>query len=303
MNKEQPSSVGYAVDLFPCGCVVTNTERTILSFNEYLCKKFELSRSDLPGSNISTLLTKGSRIFFESYVVPLLTRDGRIEELQMSLHNANGVAVPVIVNARHCSVGNVIYWSLFPATLRDQLFQELVNARRSYQARADEMSTIASTDALTGLLSRGELEPRIEGALFDARASGAPLSLLFIDIDYFKEVNDQFGHVVGDRILEKLGSILRLESRNGDLAFRYGGEEFVIMLTDTPVEEAENVASRLHDRVRSLASDEPSITISIGIASGNSGLSPGCDELLSLADQALYQAKREGRNRTTVFGQ
>lgn len=303
MNQEQTSSVDYAVDLFPCGCVVTNTERTILSFNEYLCNKYDLNRTDLPGSNISSLLTKGSSIFFESYVVPLLTRDGRIEELQFSLRNGDGVAVPVIANARRCAAGGVIYWSLFPATLRDQLFQELVNARRAQQDRAEEMSTAARTDALTGLLARGELDPHVERALFDARTTGAPLSLLFIDIDYFKQVNDQFGHGAGDRILEKLGTILNSESRNGDLAFRYGGEEFVIMLTNTPVAEAEKVASRLHDRVRMLNTEGSPITISIGIASSNSGLSLGYEELLSLADQALYQAKREGRNRTAVLGQ
>lgn len=301
MSQQQASAVSYAVDLFPCGCAVTNTHGTILSFNEYLWKKFGLNKTDLSGANISTILTKASRIFFESYAIPLLTRDGCIEELQFSLRNGDGDAVPVLVNARRCAKDGIVYWSLLQTIRHDQLFQELVNARRALEDRADELRTYAKTDSLTGLLTRGELDQHAERVLMDARTFGAPLSLLFIDIDYFKEVNDQFGHATGDRILTQLGAILKHESRDGDFAFRYGGEELVLLLTNTTTEEAQKVASRLHERLRTLDSEDPAITISIGIATSDGAHTREYSDLLALADRSLYQAKRDGRNRTVVF--
>jgi two-component system, cell cycle response regulator len=160
---------------------------------------------------------------------------------------------------------------------------------------------MAITDALTGLYNRRYLETHV-GALVDQVASrGKPLTVLVLDIDYFKSINDTHGHDAGDDVLREFALRIRKSIRGIDLACRYGGEEFVVVMPETDLAVATMVAERLRRRIAS----EPfpiqqgarsiTVTISIGIA----GLSGGDNaaSILRRADQALYRAKREGRNR------
>jgi two-component system cell cycle response regulator len=161
---------------------------------------------------------------------------------------------------------------------------------------------MAITDALTGLFNRRYMETHLATLVEQAAARGKPIAVLVVDIDYFKTVNDSHGHDAGDDVLHEFALRIRKAIRNIDLACRYGGEEFVIVMPETDLAVATMVAERLRRRIAS----EPftvqngaralDITISIGIAALD-GVGDNAAAILKRADTALYRAKRDGRNR------
>jgi len=161
---------------------------------------------------------------------------------------------------------------------------------------------MAITDALTGLFNRRYMETHLATLVEQAAARGKPIAVLVVDIDYFKAVNDSHGHDAGDDVLREFALRIRKAIRNIDLACRYGGEEFVIVMPETDMAVATMVAERLRRRIAS----EPfvvqngarslDITISIGIAALD-GVGDNAAAILKRADTALYRAKRDGRNR------
>ena len=163
---------------------------------------------------------------------------------------------------------------------------------------------MAITDALTGLYNRRYLETHLSHMIDHAANRGKLISVLILDIDFFKSVNDTHGHDTGDRVLQEMAGRLRSAIRSSDLACRTGGEEFVVVLSGTDLQTAERVG----ERVRKVVASRPflasagchlSITVSLGVAS----LTPADDspdDILKRADQALYRAKREGRNRVSL---
>jgi two-component system cell cycle response regulator len=161
---------------------------------------------------------------------------------------------------------------------------------------------MAITDALTGLYNRRYMESHLSTLIDQAAGRGKPLSVLVVDIDYFKPINDTYGHDAGDDVLREFGLRLRKSIRGIDLACRYGGEEFVVAMPETDMAVATMVAERLRRRIAtepfSIEQDtrKVEITISIGIAA-LSGSKDTAAALLKRADQALYRAKRDGRNR------
>jgi two-component system cell cycle response regulator len=160
---------------------------------------------------------------------------------------------------------------------------------------------LAITDALTGLYNRRYMESHVGTLVEQAIARGKPLTVLVLDIDYFKSVNDSFGHDAGDDVLREFAVRIKKSIRGIDLACRYGGEEFVVLMPETDLAVATMVAERLRRRIAS----EPfsinkgaravEVTISIGIA--GLGRDDDAAAVLKRADQALYRAKRDGRNR------
>jgi len=159
----------------------------------------------------------------------------------------------------------------------------------------------AITDALTGLHNRRYMETHVGTLVEQAASRGKPLTVLVLDIDYFKAINDTHGHDAGDDILREFALRIRKSIRGIDLACRYGGEEFVVVMPETDLAVATLVAERLRRRI----AGEPfpiqqgarsvEVTISIGIAA--LGGSDNAASVLRRADQALYRAKRDGRNR------
>ncbi len=160
---------------------------------------------------------------------------------------------------------------------------------------------MAITDALTGLYNRRYMETHVGTLVDQAIARGKPLSVLILDIDYFKAINDTHGHDAGDDVLQDFAIRIRKSIRGIDLACRYGGEEFVVVMPETDMAVATMVAERLRRRIAS----EPfpiqkgakviEVTISIGIAA--LGPNDNAAAVIKRADQALYRAKRDGRNR------
>ncbi|WOE85975.1 GGDEF domain-containing protein [Aeromonas veronii] len=168
-----------------------------------------------------------------------------------------------------------------------------------------KLDQLAKQDPLTGVANRRHFNIELDRALAHSQESGAPLSLILIDVDYFKRFNDHYGHQVGDMCLKEVAQALNRAVRTpSDLVARYGGEEFVLLLPNTDRQAAASVAQRLQDGLASLqlehlASDvAPWVTVSQGIASNVSG--EEASQLLERADQALYRAKESGRNQFCV---
>ncbi|MEO1820947.1 diguanylate cyclase [Pseudomonas sp.] len=161
----------------------------------------------------------------------------------------------------------------------------------------------AGRDVLTRLLNRKFLPVVLNRQVSHARSHGTPFSVLALDIDHFKQINDGYGHEAGDRVLQQLASLLVNSSRAGDYLFRLGGEEFLMLLVDTGLDGARRVAEKLRRGVEQevfrLPQDRTlNITLSIGVACFNGH--PDYQQLMRRADDGLYQAKHSGRNRVVV---
>lgn len=163
-----------------------------------------------------------------------------------------------------------------------------------------ELRTVASTDALTGLLSRRGFTTAFGRELQRSRRAGLPLSLVLFDLDHFKLVNDRFGHAGGDAALQRCAGIISDERRPGDLAARMGGEEFLVALFDCDEEGARSWAQRIVDRLAADTADGPvRLTTSAGVAEAAPG-QVTIDDILLGADRALYAAKAAGRHRVVA---
>lgn len=167
--------------------------------------------------------------------------------------------------------------------------------------RADECNrTLALVDALTGLYNRRHIQQSLTQQIARARRQHLPLSLLMLDIDHFKHVNDSHGHQSGDKVLRDLATCIKERVRTQDTVGRWGGEEFIVLLPDTDAAGAEALAEQLRQAVErwrfvSLQAQPIPLTISIGVHALAEG--EGSDELVGVADRALYLAKQHGRNR------
>jgi diguanylate cyclase (GGDEF)-like protein len=163
---------------------------------------------------------------------------------------------------------------------------------------AQEMERLATIDGMTGIYNRRHFLTLADREWDRARRYGRPLSFLMIDIDYFKAINDRFGHEIGDRAIVHVAHLAGGCKRSSDVLARIGGEEFALLLPETEIAQAEAVAERLRCEVAQspLADVAHSATVSIGVATADDDMA-GISDLMKKADQALYAAKRNGRNR------
>ncbi|MDH6294778.1 response regulator receiver modulated diguanylate cyclase [Agrobacterium fabrum] len=213
----------------------------------------------------------------------------------------------MVARALDLGVNDYILRPIDPNELVARSLTQIRRKRYNEHLRLNLQHTmeLAIVDGLTGLNNRRYLDSHLK-ILFDrAAVRGRPISICMTDIDRFKLVNDTYGHDVGDEVLREFAARIRSTVRGADLACRYGGEEFVVVMPDTPMELAASVAERL----RAIVEDKPfyvrsidrelSITASLGIAT-SSGAFGAPDEILKQADKALYEAKHAGRNRVVA---
>lgn len=182
---------------------------------------------------------------------------------------------------------------------------ERFRLNREINMAMTKMAEMSTTDELTGLYNRRYFTEALEREIARAKRYGTSLVMCLMDLDYFKRVNDAYGHTAGDMVLAEIGKILKDCIRKSDLACRYGGEEFAVILPDTDVKKAKAVC----ERFRKIVAEHPfkhnlfqfNITISMGITSYNSFMDQSPIEILELADKALYQAKEAGRNQLVEY--
>jgi diguanylate cyclase (GGDEF)-like protein len=187
-----------------------------------------------------------------------------------------------------------------------QLSELNENLELKVKERTKELSLLneklhlqASTDSLTGLMNRRAFMDEANSKFDLAKRHQRPLSFLMLDVDHFKQVNDTYGHQVGDLVLIQLGQLIRKSLRGTDIVGRIGGEEFAVVLPETGIEQTVELTERLLNTVRDTKIDAETpfnITVSIGVATVPP-LASDIESVMKEADDALYKAKSEGRNR------
>jgi two-component system, cell cycle response regulator len=190
--------------------------------------------------------------------------------------------------------------------LRIKRLQEEIEERERELMEANErLRHMSQTDALTGLENRRHIETRLEEMFEHAKRLAEPFACVMVDLDKFKSVNDEYGHQVGDAVLRQLAKILKNEVREIDHAGRYGGEEFILLLTGTVLDAAVTFAERCRKAIEShtftFEGGSLKRTASFGVAAWPHPKVSNCDGLVRAADDALYVAKETGRNRVVRF--
>jgi diguanylate cyclase (GGDEF)-like protein len=168
----------------------------------------------------------------------------------------------------------------------------------------EQAKKVAVTDALTGIANRSNMEMALTNEFERSKRYNAPLSVIFLDIDNFKGVNDTYGHQKGDDVLVAVASLLQKFCRTNDVAARYGGEEFLMLLPHSNAQGAFKIAERVREEVMKISffgNEFPfSVTVSCGVTELNKDFMKNTDQLVAAADQALYDAKNGGRNKTVI---
>ena len=182
----------------------------------------------------------------------------------------------------------------------------LLTVEKELREARDRMEILATHDDLTGLLNRKAIRERAKAELARAQRESIPMSLILLDIDHFKLVNDQYGHLVGDDALRLIAKVVRQTVRTYDYTGRWGGEEFMLLLPRTAQDEALKIAERVRLDISKMPLVLPNgtalnLSASLGVVSTSQNGDQPLDTLLQRADDALYEAKAQGRNRVCYF--
>jgi diguanylate cyclase (GGDEF)-like protein len=202
-----------------------------------------------------------------------------------------------MVSESHEIARNLLYIMSERVRYSNLVVADSLEMQRKYQQ-------FALTDALTGLHNRGWLDDAFDREVKRSERDHLPLSLIMIDVDNFKDFNDDYGHLAGDQVLITVAEAICSPLRPNDLVARFGGEEFAVLLPETTVNNARQIAERLREHVSATDAGMldnqhlPKVTISLGVA----GRQPGAqlDKMIAAADVAMYQAKRHGKNRVEI---
>jgi two-component system, cell cycle response regulator len=217
------------------------------------------------------------------------------QNLVMSPLNAEGRAVGLLICEHGMRSGSRIERRV--VSMLERLVSQSALALQNAWL-LEMLGRYASTDGLTGIANRRSFEEALGRDVSKAIRTDGQLSLVMLDIDHFKQLNDVHGHVVGDRVLRRVAEILDREARGSDMVARYGGEEFVMIISGLGEADAVAAAERLRTAIE-LDANEPRVTASFGVATYPDDSMDG-SSLLESADTALYSSKREGRNRVTA---
>lgn len=222
--------------------------------------------------------------------VPILALSGmdettrRIELFRLGVNDY--IAKPPVEEEVRARVRNLI--------ISKQLFDRV-------QAQSRQLYQLAMQDQLTGIYNRTGLNEFASKYFKEATEDDLPLSLMLIDLDHFKSINDTHGHTVGDKVLALTSALLKSACREGDLVARVGGEEFVLIMAQCGVEEAARHAEKIRKDIETLKPDSISVTASIGVSARPLGKDVNFDDLFKAADRAVYEAKNQGRNRVVTM--
>jgi sigma-B regulation protein RsbQ len=287
------------INNFFSGHLVTNQERKIVFFNAHILSLSGQPEDVLINTPISQFISKASNIYIDSYVYPLLLNDSVVKEMQITWIGKNGKKIPVVVSIKQREDG-MSYWSIYECGIRDKLQCELLKANEQLEKQSQELLLLAITDPLTGLINRRELRAQANKIIHQAARNSTTFALLSIDIDYFKCINDRYGHQAGDKLLIELSKILKDQRRINDVVARVGGEEFIMLLSDINEVNAFRLAENLRKLIENQLIDDMNITVSIGLVVSHKNIKVDLDILLKLSDDALYVSKNNGRNRTSI---
>lgn len=316
--------------LAPGGLIALDHEGYIVDVNDTFLNELGYEKDSLVGNHLEYLCGTSGKIMFHSYFYPTINLYGHVKEFLVKFSHSDGHDVPFLLNGRRYQSEDLFRIDIvtLPMTRRLEYEQELRQAKDTLQQLLDEQEAVltelqkindeiqtkqlrlteinnnlilaSNLDTLTGISNRKHMQETLVRLVYNFWKTGEVFSLLILDIDYFKRVNDTYGHPVGDQVLVKLAAILKKQAQHEYTAARYGGEEFIILLPGASEDLAVQFAEQLRVAVQETNWDEVSgLTISIGLSTSGEG-----DDQLSIlkeADDALYASKHNGRNQVTHF--
>ena len=279
------------LDTTPDGVIVITDKGIVCEFNPGAENLFGYPSEEMIGSSVNKLMVSTDAMRHDGYVqdshnaVSRLMTEGR----QVSGRRKSGEQFPIEVTVGEAFIG------------QNRVHVGVVRDITKRKAIEDKLRELAVTDNLTGALNRHGFEEIAENAFMVSKRYSRPLSVLMIDADHFKGINDSYGHDAGDKVLIRFSSVVRETLRSTDVFCRYGGEEFLALLPETTFDEAAILADRVlsdlrETEVRTNDDETVRFTVSIGVAS----LTPDVQDfstVIQRADDALYKAKSEGRDR------
>ncbi len=300
VDLDSPALLGL---LAQCDYCQLNTGEVVLSTEAenhhlYILLKGRLAIQLSPSDDIPLATVEPGECVGEMSVI-----DNCVPTTQVSaLEDAQVLVIDQEILWRMVSVSHEIARNLLYIMSERVRYSTLVMADSLEMQR--KYLRFASTDALTGLHNRGWLDDAFDREIKRSERDQLPLSLIMIDVDNFKNYNDDYGHLAGDQVLVTVAEAIRSPLRPNDLVARYGGEEFAVLLPETTVNNAKLIAERLREHVSAtdagMLDDKPlpKVTISLGVA----GRQPGSqlDTLIAAADVAMYHAKSHGKNRVEI---
>jgi len=315
-----PSRVRNAMDALSEGVVILDGKENIILANSSICHKLKMSEKKLVGRNINKFSWQMKNINKnddETYPWKKALNEKRsISSVELFLDLESEGTRTYMVNASPVEDGQDKITGLLctfdDVTHIEEKNSELESAMAllkksqvQINKKNKELSILASTDPLTECLNRRAFF-EIVNAEFEVDDTDNMMSCIMLDIDFFKKVNDDYGHTVGDTVIRALADTLKSTLRERDLLCRYGGEEFCVILRDTSADVAQNLAERVRTKVEALkfldspATEKMKITASFGITDISYKAS-SVEELIDQADQALYFSKENGRNQVTLW--
>jgi len=279
------------------GIVVVNDKHSIIYYNDSAARIFGFTREEVMNQHLGILLPDRIRLQHDQWMkefgrsgVP--TRNmGTADNHQFAVTRKNGVEFLASAMIHRIEVGEKYFYA---AAIRDV----------SDEKKTEEvLIKLASTDPLTGVFNRREFLQLADQEGHRSQRYGRPLSVMILDIDHFKKLNDTYGHAAGDKALQKFAQVCSNALRSIDIFGRWGGEEFVALLPETDVDGASVIAERLRRMVEesTVVYNETNIKLTCSIGVGQyTSTETSVDAPLGRADQAVYEAKESGRNRVCV---
>lgn len=304
--------------------LVLSSEGSIIECNQTFCDFLEYRKEELLGKHIEYVLNNAGKFFFHSILYPKLRMAGHIGDIYLQLQTKDKVLKDCLFNAKLFSLENkqVIDCVIFPVSRqikyekelkeinnrlehvlmeKDMLHDRLLEKQQELLALNKELKLYATRDELTQLYNRRIFLDYLGQMIERFTLDGDPFSIMLLDVDYFKCVNDQYGHSIGDDVLSHLAHKMVHSQHKTFINARFGGEEFVVLMPGLTEIEAIEKAESLRKTVEHDRSFVVPITISVGVATVSRD--EDSDTLILKADKAMYKAKQTGRNKVVHYNQ
>ncbi len=309
----------------PCGFISIDESGCILEVNNRFLTWMGYEEDEVVGKHMETFLTQVNRMFIHTYFFPTIQLHNSVEEFYINLTTAAGESIPVLLNARRYMQEGLAVIDCMFIQMKQRIDYELElrslqkSTEKAYQNRKEafvelekvyaeiarkqseilvmnnELLKLSNTDKLTNISNRRFFQEELERHIDRYTKEGSVFSVLMVDIDHFKKVNDTYGHLAGDSVLVQLAGLLTQEMGPDDRVARLGGEEFVIILPETNAEEALKLAVKLNKAVEN-ANWEIIDRLTVSIGASTFSESDTEVTIVNCADLALYRAKENGRN-------
>lgn len=314
----------------PCGFLSIDYEGYIVAVNDTFLIEMNYEQDELVGKHVEIICRPPARMIFHSYFYPTIHLYGKVRELFVKLMKKSGEEVPFILNARRFEaeaayrvdivmlpmIKRMEYEQVLRQTkvkveeiLKEKeaahqelqaLYAEIKEKKIEVENMNEHLVVLSNTDKLTNIPNRRYFHHRLDEIVFEYEKTQKPFSLMMMDIDHFKRVNDRYGHQIGDRVLIQVAAILSENLPENAVVARYGGEEFVVLLPGMSENDAMATAEILKDSIEYAHWDSVNrMTISAGIATFTED--DDSYSIITKADQALYLSKERGRNCATHF--